>query len=360
MIQLFIANTITDLILGDINEHISIDQIDLTGDILGLGTTTALDNGELSFIYDPTKQDTAIYKCNSSDGTVTKLNPRDDISQFPYVCYTNNAQGKGQEIPVNSLPNAPNTPLAAILESAIKMANTDADIYGLRLQAKWHSLVVTVASKLCLWQGRRWGQQGNSDNVYQTLKHYKFGSYPDSNTNIQYLGDSLTWDICGFYAKHPERGLVTVPRAGQNLHIHGCSVDLKYGGHLHHEHPETALAEITRLLIYPIHQVITFQSDLTLKDCEINVDSLTFIVDNQGRLDVNDVDIDIVVNNQYNTKKFIRLPWLKSGESIILEVGLDELSLEEGENKIEIIIDPNNLILESAESNNRAVLTWPR
>ena len=46
--QLWIANTITDLIDGDVREHIPLERIPLQGDVLGMGTTTSYDNGELA------------------------------------------------------------------------------------------------------------------------------------------------------------------------------------------------------------------------------------------------------------------------------------------------------------------------
>ena len=49
--DLWIANTISDLIQGDVNEHLPLEAIPLQGDVLGLGTTTSVDNGELTFDY---------------------------------------------------------------------------------------------------------------------------------------------------------------------------------------------------------------------------------------------------------------------------------------------------------------------
>ena len=39
--HLWIANSITDLIEGDVREHIPLDRIPLAGDVLGMGTTTS-------------------------------------------------------------------------------------------------------------------------------------------------------------------------------------------------------------------------------------------------------------------------------------------------------------------------------
>ena len=50
MADLTIANTVSDLIQGDVREHLPLERIPLKGDVLGLGTTTSIDNGELSFL----------------------------------------------------------------------------------------------------------------------------------------------------------------------------------------------------------------------------------------------------------------------------------------------------------------------
>ena len=55
MADLTIANTVSDLILGDIQEHLPLERIPLEGDVLGLGTTTSVDNGELTFLHDDTR-----------------------------------------------------------------------------------------------------------------------------------------------------------------------------------------------------------------------------------------------------------------------------------------------------------------
>ncbi len=49
-VDFWIANTITDLIQGHVKEHLHMQAIHLDGDVLGMGTTTSVDNGELSFL----------------------------------------------------------------------------------------------------------------------------------------------------------------------------------------------------------------------------------------------------------------------------------------------------------------------
>ena len=49
MEDLTIANSVVNLIQGDIQEHLPMKHIPLAGDVLGLGTTTSINNGELVF-----------------------------------------------------------------------------------------------------------------------------------------------------------------------------------------------------------------------------------------------------------------------------------------------------------------------
>jgi hypothetical protein len=39
MVRLHIANTVTDLVQGDVQEHLPLERIPLRGDVLGLGTS---------------------------------------------------------------------------------------------------------------------------------------------------------------------------------------------------------------------------------------------------------------------------------------------------------------------------------
>ena len=75
MVSLSIANTVSDLIQGDVNEHLPLERIPLEGDVLGLGTTTSFDNGELTFLHQPGAARTHLYKCQSLDGGIRRLLP---------------------------------------------------------------------------------------------------------------------------------------------------------------------------------------------------------------------------------------------------------------------------------------------
>ena len=85
--DLWIANTVSDLIQGDVQEHLPLDQIPLQGDVLGLGTTTSIDNGELTFLRNG-GGDTTIWQCRSSDGGIHPLVRGDRNAHFPYVCFS--------------------------------------------------------------------------------------------------------------------------------------------------------------------------------------------------------------------------------------------------------------------------------
>ena len=88
--DLTIANTVSDLIQGDIREHLPLEQIPLQGDVLGLGTTTSIDNGELTFLQESSST-SAIWRCVAQDGSIIKLSPGDGSGHFPYVCFTRDA-----------------------------------------------------------------------------------------------------------------------------------------------------------------------------------------------------------------------------------------------------------------------------
>ena len=82
MADLWIANTVRDLIQGDVHEHLPLEKIPLKGDVLGLGATASIDNGELSFLQQPGDGDTTIWKFQASDGRIRALRPGDGSSDF--------------------------------------------------------------------------------------------------------------------------------------------------------------------------------------------------------------------------------------------------------------------------------------
>jgi len=104
--DLWIANSINDLIQGDVREHLPIERIPLHGDVLGMGTTTSIDNGELAFLQ-KSDGNSGIWKCQAIDGGIRELHPGDGSGHFPYVCFSSDATGAGIAVdqPVISWPD---------------------------------------------------------------------------------------------------------------------------------------------------------------------------------------------------------------------------------------------------------------
>ncbi|MCP9926536.1 hypothetical protein [Cyanobium sp. CH-040] len=368
--DLWIANTVTDLIQGDVREHLPLERIPLQGDVLGLGTTTSLDNGELIFLPQPGQGDTTIWKCRASDGGIRALQPGDGSAHFPYVCFSGDASAVRTPLDPALLADAAGRPLQELVGEAIALLRRqgrlpEAPIYGLRLVARWQSLVITVASKLCMGQQRRNTAIASSAaseataarSIYQLLQHYRLAphdpGYPADP--IRYLGRSLQWECCGFHDTDPEQGRVTVPQPGAHLHLHGCSTDLRFGGHLHHEHPESRLAQLERLVLYPLQRIHSLASDLGVDGLGFSDGAVRFRVYNRGGLDVSDVGVAVVIDDRYSGHRYLRLPWLAAAQAEQFSV---PLALEPGRHRLEVIVDPQREVLERPElqANNRRVL----
>lgn len=367
--NLWIANTVADLIQGDVHEHLPLEAIPLQGDVLGLGTTTSVDNGELSFLLNPSGN-TTIWKCQASDGAIRELRRGDGSGHFPYVCFSSDVSSRRELVDITQLQFAPGRPLQELVAEAIALLKTqgrlpEAPIYGLRAELDWDSLIITVASKLCMGQQRRNVAVASSEtsdaladrSIYQLLQHYRLAPVDPGRLGdpIRYLGASLQWDCCGFYDTTPELGRVTVPQAGAHLHLHGCSQDLRFGGHLHHEHSDTRLAGIRRLVLYPLENLMVLASDLAIEEMRFDQGLLRFQVVNCGSMDVSDVGVAVVVDDCYSSHHYLRLPWLKAGAGERFTL---PLSLPEGTHRVEVIADPQAQILESTaqQGNNRSVL----
>jgi hypothetical protein len=359
-IHLTIANTIIDLVQGDIKEHFPVARIPLRGDILGFGTTTSIDNGELTFIYDETDAETVIFKCHANTGGIHKVCPGDGSDHFPYVCFSSDATDMGYPIDLLSLNSTSDWRLADWVEAAIDKLDKPADLYGVRAKCHWDDLVITVASKLCLNQSSRntnSGTAGLGSSIYDSLQHYLLSDEPcpETASGIQYLGDALDWDCCGFFDTQPEKGRVTVAQAGANLHIHGVSLDHRYGGHVHHEHSRTRVLRVDELMIYPIETINQLGSDLAITEIEFDAGELRFQVSNCGTMDVSDIGIDVVPDNLYSERQYLRLPWLAAGESEDFTV---VLSLAKGSHQVLVAVDPSGDIIEpeADRENNRVFL----
>lgn len=367
--DLWIANTISDLVQGDVREHLPLERIPLQGDVLGLGTTTSLDNGELSFLLNP-EGNTSIWKCQAGDGGIRALRPGDGSGHFPYVCFSRDATALRRPVDLSLLGPSRGRPLQELVGEAIALLRNrgelaEAPIYGVRLLARWQSLIITVASKLCMGQQRRNDGlvtstgRGSADDrsVYARLQHYRLAQADPGNDDdpIRFLGRSLQWDCCGFWDSDPCQGRVTVPVASEHLHLHGCSTDLRHGGHLHHAHPETALLELEQLTLYPLQRLHQLQSDLAVENLRYRNGEVRFCVANRGTLDVSDVGVAIVIDDCYSSHRYLRLPWMEAGASEDFAV---PLQLTAGTRRLAVIADPEADILERPDqrTNNRAVL----
>ena len=363
MADLTIANTVSDLIQGDIREHLPLERIPLQGDVLGLGTTTSVDNGELTFLQDSAST-SAIWRCVAHDGSIIELSPGDGSGHFPYVCFTRDASNLRRPVAIESLGPTENVPLQTLVAEAItqgQRAGTleSAPIYGVRMLTHWHELVITVASKLCVGQQRRnmkvatseAGTSTSGQSIYDMLQHYRLSPEPaeTSNDPIRYLGRALHWDCCGFFDTEPELGRVTVPQPGAHLHLHGCSTDLSYGGHLHHEHASTRLKQLERLWLYPLQSLSSLGSDMAIEHLNYDNGMIRFRVVNAGEMDVSDVGVAVVINDRYSSRRYIRIPWLSAGEHEDFTV---ELPLASGKQLITVIADPEEIVIEAENGRN--------
>ena len=68
MADLTIANSVVNLIQGDIQEHLPMKHIPLAGNMLIQEKTTSIDNGELTFLRNRNKA-SAIWRCMSTTAT---------------------------------------------------------------------------------------------------------------------------------------------------------------------------------------------------------------------------------------------------------------------------------------------------
>ena len=195
--DLTIANTVSDLIQGDIREHLPLERIPLQGDVLGLGTTSSLENGELSFLRNASGN-SDIWRCIAHNGSIIRLQPGDGSGHFPYVCFTGDVTALRHPVDLGPLKQQAHRPTQELISAAIEQeckrgALAEAPIYGIRLLAHWDELVITVASKLCMGQQQRnqafsrdsdAGSQAET-SIYDMLQHYRLAPLPPENPTIR-------------------------------------------------------------------------------------------------------------------------------------------------------------------------------
>lgn len=371
MVSLNIANTVTDLVQGDVRDHLPLTRIPLQGDVLGLGITAGFDNGELTFLHQAGEPRTRVYKSRPYDGGIDALSGSDQERHFPYVCFSDEASALRRPVDPALWNDADGLPLQALLERVMRRLQAggelaEAPMYGLRLSARWQGLVITVASNFCLGQLRRnagvarmMGARADlpGSSIYTALPHFQLGPEPADGyaAGVKPLAGSLHWESCGFWDTRPESGRLTVLQAGAHLHLHGCSSDLRLGGHLHHEHPASRLEWLERLAIHPLQHLTLLASDLAVDHLACDEGLLRFEVVNQGQLDASDVGMVVVIDDRWSSRRYLRLPWLAAGERQRFEMPLD---LPVGPHDLLVCVDPEQDILEqeSQRSNNRARL----
>jgi hypothetical protein len=350
---------VTDLVQGDVREHLPMERIPLLGDVLGLGTTTSVDNGELVFLHHSGEDRTRLFKGQAFDASVQELRANEGSYHFPYVCFTDDAEALRHAIDPAVLGPADGRPLEHLIAAAIAQLAMPHTVMGIRLGARWHSLVITVASKLCMGQQRRNAlvspTSGLGTGLYEMLQHYLLAEGPSDDPHLHFLGQERQWECCGFYDPEPELGRVTLPVPGAHLHIHGCSTNLRRGGHLHHEHPATRLWEIEWLLLYPFCRLESLGADLAVEELLWEVGELRFRVANVGALDVSDVGVVVVVDDRYSSRRFLRLPWLPAGARESFAV---PLALPSGAHAVEVVVDPEGDVIEpeATRGNNKREL----
>ena len=293
-----------------------------------------------------------------------RSNPGSGLQHFPYVCFSDDATGLRHPIDASRLATLEGNlqeRLAQLIHQLCAQGTLPlTPLYGMRVLCRWHSLVITVASKLCLGQLRRntavaelapGGSAASAvgATIFSRLPHFRLAPQGegDSADPIRWLGASLRWECCGFWDRDPIQGRVTVPDPHAHLHLHGCSTDLRFGGHLHHEHVDSRLEAIERLVLYPLGELHWMAADPAVLEVGYDDGVLRFCVANLGLLDASDLGIVVVINDRWSTHQRVRLPWLAAGQR---EHFTMPLPLVSGQHRIEVIIDPDATILEAPEA----------
>jgi hypothetical protein len=374
MVQLHLASTIPQLVEGDLAEHLALEAIPLQGDVLGLGTTAGLENGELAFLPDPgAPAATRVYKSQPQDGRVLALTPGDGLQHFPFVCFSDDATSLRHPVDptrLAALEGGLQERLGQLIDQLCDEGSLpQAPLYGIRLLSRWRSLLITVSSRLCLGQlnrntavARRDSTHASGQNVgetiYTRLPHFLVSAEDpgDAEDPVRWLGASPLWECCGFWDREPLQGRVTLPEEGAHLHLHGCSADLRFGGHLQHQDPLSQLISLERLVLYPLAELHWMGADPAIEALTYTGGLLHITVANLGQLDASELDVVVVIDDRWSGHQHLRLPWLAAGAresfTMLLELGA-------GRHEIAVVVDPEALIPQprGTRANNRRVIT---
>ena len=117
----------------------------------------------------------------------------------------------------------------------------------------------------------------------------------------------------------------------------------------HHEHASTRLKQLERLWLYPLQSFSSLGSDMAIEHLNYDNGMLRFRVVNAGEMDVSDVGVAVVINDRYSSRRYIRIPWLSSGEHEDFTV---ELPLPSGKQLITVIADPEEIVIEAENGRN--------
>ncbi|MFQ6136314.1 MAG: acetolactate decarboxylase [Candidatus Hydrothermarchaeales archaeon] len=300
--EILAINTIEDLLKGDLWEYITLGEVKETigkRDCFGLGTTTKETNGEVIFF---TRDDaTKFYWIDPESFGAKEI--MDDKERFPFIAiffptterYDFNIEGDVEE---------------GILECIEETSFKDAALF---LDGDFSDVRLSVAAHLP-----------------------KRGIESDLSFKTHERKEKSRWMAAGVYT---ENYLDALSYHGRKVHLHAIDEDDMVGGHL-----LSARCEDAKLSVYPIEKVDCLHSDLTVHSGRVVDDSLVFIAENLGFSNTENVKVSVRVDGREHLE-VISLKRRESREMVV--------ELEGRPGRIEVIIDPDNYILESDESNNR-------
>ena len=88
--------------------------------MLGLGTTSSLENGELSFLRNASGN-SDIWRCIAHNGSIIRLQPGDGSGHFPYVCFTGDVTALRHPVDLGPLKQQAHRPTQELINAAIEL-----------------------------------------------------------------------------------------------------------------------------------------------------------------------------------------------------------------------------------------------